>query len=187
MGKIRLFLSLVPSSEEIEALKEDQETFKKGFSPDNLRWEDPEKFHLTLRFLGDIDEIKAEALTGTLDRLKFDFESIKFETDKIGFFPEGKYPNVIYAGLKEIGNNSEVLVGFIDKIIYNFGVKPDKRFIPHITLGRFNRNKRTKITEPLNYSIQKYRIEFESFCLMQSRLTPAGSVYDLLNKFNFRK
>ncbi len=178
---------MVPSPGETEALKRDQEALKQGFSADNLRWEDPEKFHLTLRFFGDIDEDMVNALAGTLDRLKFDFEAICFETDKIDFFPEGKYPNVIYAGLKETGNNSEILVGFIDKIILNFGVKPDKRFIPHITLGRFNRNKRTKITEPLNYSIQKYRIEFESFCLMQSRLTPAGSVYDLLNKFNFRK
>lgn len=187
MGKIRLFLSLVPSPEEIEVLKEEQEAIRKGFSPDNLHWEDPEKFHLTLRFLGDMDENKVEALINTLDRMKFDFGSIEFTTDKIGLFPDSKYPNVIYEGLKETGNNSEVLVGFIDKIIHNFGIKPDKRFIPHITIGRFNRNKRTKITEPPEHSMKRYELEFESFCLMQSRLTPAGSVYDLLSEFNFRK
>lgn len=187
MGKIRLFLSLNLKSTEIELLKKDQAAVKEKLGVEDIRWSDPEKFHLTLRFLGDIDEDKAPALAETLERLKFDFETIDFETENIGFFPESKYPNVIYAGLKENGNNSEVLVGFIDKIIYNFGVKPDKRFIPHITLGRFNRNKRRKITEPLDFSIQKFKIEFESFCLMQSRLTPAGSVYELLNKFNFRK
>lgn len=187
MDKKRLFLSLNLESPEIELLKQDQAAVKEKLGAENIRWSDPEKFHLTLRFLGDIDEDKAPALAGTLERLKFDFEAMHFETDKIGFFPESKFPNVIYAGLKEDGNNSEVLVGFIDKIIYNFGLKPDKRFIPHITLGRFNRNKRIKITEPLDLKIQKFKIEFESFCLMQSRLTPAGSVYDVMNKFNFRK
>ncbi|NOS86650.1 MAG: RNA 2',3'-cyclic phosphodiesterase, partial [Ignavibacteria bacterium] len=153
MGKIRLFLSLNLKSTEIELLKKDQAAVKEKLGVEDIRWSDPEKFHLTLRFLGDIDEDKAPALAETLERLKFDFETIDFETENIGFFPESKYPNVIYAGLKENGNNSEVLVGFIDKIIYNFGVKPDKRFIPHITLGRFNSNNRRKITEPLDFSI----------------------------------
>lgn len=187
MPKLRLFLSLNPEKGIITELEKIQSRLKGLYSEHNIRWEDPEKFHLTLRFLGDIDEDNLASLAGTLARLKFDFESILFETDKVGFFPENKYPNVIYAGLVETGNNSDILVGFIDRIIYNFGVKPDKRFIPHITLGRFNRSKRIKITEPPDITIGKFTVEFDSFCLMQSRLTPAGSVYETINQINFRK
>ncbi len=187
MAKLRVFLSLNPDEGVISELEKIQIRLKEMYLEHNIRWEDPEKFHLTLRFLGDIDEADLASLAETLKRLKFDFESIIFETDKVGFFPESKYPNVIFAGLKETGNNSDILVGFIDRIIYNFGVKPDKRFIPHITLGRFNRSKRIKVTEPLDAAISRFTVEYDSFCLMQSKLTPAGSVYETINKINFRK
>ena len=153
----------------------------------HIRWGEPDKFHLTLRFLGDFDEDKIEQLADTLDRLKFDFEYIEFESDKIDFFPNSRYPNVIYAGLKEKGNNSEQLVSFIDRIILNFGVKPDKRFVPHITLGRFPRDKRKKIDEEFSFPLKPEKIIFSSFSLMKSSLKPEGSVYEELYKFNFQK
>ena len=88
MGKIRLFLSLNLESKEIASLKQDQTVIKDILGTNNIRWEDPDKFHLTLRFLGDIDEDKIEPLADTLERLKFDFEKIDFKTDKINFFPK---------------------------------------------------------------------------------------------------
>lgn len=187
MPKLRLFLSLNPEENIISELELIQRRLKGSYPSGNIRWEEPDKFHLTLRFLGDINEADLAPLTETLQRLRFDFESLLFEADKIGFFPESRSPNVIYAGFNETGNNSEVLVGFIDRIIYNFGVKPEKRFIPHITLGRFNRNRKVKITEPVDIQMGKFTAEFDSFCVMQSSLTPNGSVYETLSKINFRK
>lgn len=187
MPKLRLFLSLNPAENIISELALIQRELKSLYPSGNIRWEEPDKFHLTLRFLGDVNEIDVEPLSETLQRLKFGFELILFEAQRVGFFPETKFPNVIYAGFKESGNNSDVLVGFIDRIIHNFGVKPEKRFIPHITLGRFNRSKRVKISEPADIEMSNIKAEFDSFCLMQSKLTPSGSVYETLNKFNFRK
>ena len=187
MAKLRLFLSLNPSAGIISELEKIQNRLKELYLEQKIRWEEPEKLHLTLRFLGDTDELNVTPLLDTLNRLKFDFEKIIFETERVGFFPNNRYPNVIYTGLIEKWNNSDKLVGFIDRIIYNFGVKPDKRFIPHITLGRFSRNKRIKITQARDISIEKFSIEFDSFCLMKSRLTPSGSVYETINKINFRK
>lgn len=152
-----------------------------------VRWGEPDKFHLTLRFLGDVDEEKISPLADTLDRLKFDFDYIEFESDKIDFFPNSRYPNVIYAGLIEKGNNSEQLVSFIDRIILNFGVKPEKRFVPHITLGRFSRDKRKKIETEFTFPLEPETITFSSFSLMKSSLKPEGSVYEELYKFNFQK
>jgi 2'-5' RNA ligase len=187
LGKIRLFLSLNLGSDEIPSLRQDQSVIKGIIGNDGIRWEDPDKFHLTLRFLGDVDEDKIEPLEDTLERLKFDFEKIEFQTDKIDFFPNRRFPNIIYAGLKEKGNNTGTLVGFIDKIIYNFGVKPDKKFIPHITLGRFNKNKRRKIGSTIEFTLSKLNISFDSFSLMRSKLMPEGSEYEELSIFNFTK
>ncbi len=190
MGKIRLFLSLNIDSNRIVSLKQDQAVIKGIIGTENMRWEEPDKFHLTLRFLGDMDEDNIEPLINTLERLKFDFDKIEYETENIGFFPNRRFPNIIYAGLREIGNQplrTEILVGFIDKIIYNFGVKPDKKFIPHITFGRFNRNKRRKIESNVDFNLSPVKIEFDSFSLMRSKLLPGGSEYEEISKFTFNK
>ena len=185
MPKLRLFLSLNLDSNYSETLKQDQNALKRLIGTENIRWEDPDKFHLTLRFLGDMNEENVEPLVSTLERLKFDFEKIIFNTDKIDFFPNKRFPNVVFAGLKEKGNNTDTLVGFIDKIIFNFGVKPDKKFIPHITFGRFNRSKRTKIDKETDHKLSPLLIEFDSFCLMRSKLMQGGSVYELISEFKF--
>jgi 2'-5' RNA ligase len=185
LGKIRTFLSLNLQNKEIECLKQDQNKIKGILGNENIRWEDPDKYHLTLRFLGDTDAEKIEPLISTLERLKFDFETIEFYTDKIDFFPNRRFPNIIFAGLKEKGKNIETLVGFIDKIIFNFGIKPDKKFIPHITFGRFNRNKRRKIASDMVFELTPLNIQFNSFSLMQSKLLPTGSEYEEISTFNF--
>lgn len=185
MPKQRVFLSFIPDISCINVLSNVQNILKDQFKERSIKWEDPEKFHLTLRFLGDIEEDKVDALTDTLGRLKFDFETIDFTNDKVDFFPNKRFPNIMFAGLKEKGNNTETLVSLIDKIIYNFGVKPDKKFIPHITLARFNRNKRIRIENSFEYKMESMSIKFDSFYLMRSKLMPGGSEYEIISKFNF--
>lgn len=187
MAKHRLFLSLNPEPDDLVHLKSVFPDIRKKLESYTVKWSEPDKFHLTLRFLGDILEEKIAPLADTLDRLKFDFEHIEFESDKIDFFPNSRYPNVIYARLQEKGNNTEQLVSFIDRIIINFGVKPDKRFVPHITLGRFPKDKRKKIEQEFSFPLKPEKIIFSSFKLMKSSLKPEGSVYEELYKFNFLK
>ena len=185
LGKIRTFLSLNIDASVEPLAAEIQKRVKEQLGRHHVKWEDPAKFHLTLRFLGDIDEDKIPELTGVLDRLKFDFEKIDFTAKGIGFFPDSKYPNVVFIDLSESGSNTEKLVGFIDKIIFNFGVRPEKKFIPHITIGRFKRDKRVKIESPVEIDFQPFNIEFSSYFLMQSILQKEGSAHLVLNEFGF--
>lgn len=198
MGKIRTFLSLNLSGEEISVFRKVQLDIKdtlivnKFVTESDIKWELPEKFHLTLRFLGSVDEDILSRLISVLDRLIFSFENLEFETEGIGFFPNIKFPNVIYAGLKELGENTKELIEFIDKVIYKFYIKPEKKFIPHITIGRFRRDRKLKLMgaeEILSnqITIPKIKIEFDSFYLMESKLTPQGSIYKPIQKFNFIK
>ena len=162
-----------------------QDDVKSALKDYPVKWENDDKFHLTLRFLGDINENKIDELIFVLDRLKFEFETIKFTAKGIGFFPNQKYPNVVFVDLEEHGNNSQKLVEFIDRIILNFGVKPDKSFVPHVTLGRFKRDKRVKLEKQINVKVEQVEIEMDSFYLMRSILTPKGSVYQTVNRFKF--
>ncbi|MCI0448487.1 MAG: RNA 2',3'-cyclic phosphodiesterase [Chlorobi bacterium] len=162
-----------------------QDNVKPALRDYPVKWEDSDKFHLTLRFLGEIANDKISELIFVLDRRKFEFDTIKFTAKGIGFFPNQNYPNVVFVDLEEHGNNSQKLVKFIDRIILNFGVKPDKRFVPHVTLGRFKRDKRVKIDKQIIVKVEQIGIEMDSFYLMKSILTPKGSVYETINQFKF--
>lgn len=185
LGKIRTFLSLNTEVSIRPGMAEIQKEVMEQLAGYKVRWEDPERFHLTLRFLGDIDEEKVPDLKTVLGRLKFDFEDIVFSVRGIGFFPDSKYPNVVYLDLDEKGDNTEKLVGFIDRIIFNFGVKPDKKFVPHITIGRFKKDKRIKLEKNVAAAFQPFSIRFDSFYLMQSLLQKEGSKHLALSEFRF--
>jgi RNA 2',3'-cyclic 3'-phosphodiesterase len=187
LEKIRTFLSLNIETSLIKSLEAIQNNVKEGLKDHKVKWEDPAKLHMTLRFLGDVGREKLDDLIFTLERLKPDFESIKFTTLSLGFFPNPRYPNVVFIGMEEEGDNSSKLVEFIDKIIFNFGIKPEKRFVPHITLGRFRKDKRIKIDKPVEVNVKPIEIEFVSFYLMRSILTPEGSVYETISEFKFNK
>jgi len=187
LEKIRTFLSLNIKRSLIEKLKAVQDKVKEALKDYPVKWENPDKLHMTLRFLGDTSIDKISDLVFTLDRLKVDFDSMQFKANNVGFFPNPKYPNVVFIALDENGDNSAKLVEFIDKIIFNFGVKPEKRFVPHITLGRFRKDKRLKIDKLVNISVEPIEIEFDSFYLMQSTLTPQGSVYETISEFKFQQ
>ena len=62
LGKIRTFLSLNAVGSIIPVLRAIQDDVKTELKNYPVKWENPDNFHLTLRFLGDIDENKIEEL-----------------------------------------------------------------------------------------------------------------------------
>lgn len=187
MEQIRAFLSLNFPREFIEYLAVVQKDVKSSLSPYSVKWETPQKFHLTLRFLGDVSLENIKCLCSELDKRKFAFNKIEFVTNEVGFFPNAKFPNVVFLGLEEVTNNVNELIGTIDEATSKLGIKQDKKFVPHITLGRFRRDKRQRLREINFKEIEKRKIEFDSFYLMKSILSSDGSTYYDIEKFNFKK
>src|SRR6478736_6785769 len=112
-----------------------------------VKWTNSDKFHLTLRFLGNIEKSEIDSLTAELNKIKPGFNKLIFQISDIGFFPDKKYPNVVYIGLEEPGNNSVKLIEMIDTVIIGHGIKPDNKFVPHVTLGRFKHEGKRKLSD----------------------------------------
>src|SRR5574342_273715 len=88
--------------------------------------------HLTLKFIGEIDEELVEKIKQRLSEIKFD--SFEIETDKIGTFPEeGKKINVIWVGLKS--DKVSELQYLIEEKLKDL-ISKSERFTAHLTLGR---------------------------------------------------
>jgi len=125
-------------------------------------------YHLTLKFLGDID--KPEKIIRKLKLIRFSpFELVLGE---IGYFPNRRRPKVIWVGVKpqepviELHRQIESLLG------------KDKKFHPHITLSRLKRS--ADIPE---IEIEKRKIIVDSLELIKSTLLPSGPVYETLFRF----
>jgi 2'-5' RNA ligase len=163
-----------------------QKDLKEELAEHRVKWESSNKFHLTLRFLGDLNNAETKDLTKELEKIKPGFDTIVYFTDSIGFFPNPKYPNVVFIDLKEKDGNTLNLLEDIDKVILGFGIKPDKKFVPHVTFGRFRRDKRQILKTGINIQVPKIEVVFESFHLMKSILNHSGSDYETIKKYNFK-
>jgi 2'-5' RNA ligase len=185
LKKIRAFLSLNLEDSLKTRIAETQKELQSKLGGHLIKWENPEKFHLTVRFFGDVSEEVLGTLKIELGQINWDFDLLEFNSNGIGFFPNSRRPNVVFIGLDEKGNNSEQFVKEIDKVTAKFGILPDKKFVAHITLGRFRRENRKGVDENNLVKFEPFMVNFDSFYLMESVLGSKGSIYYPIKQFNF--
>ncbi len=185
MKKTRAFLSLNLDDPLKVKIAEIQKELQLSLSGHLVKWENPDKFHMTLRFLGDVEDVVLLEIISGLEKTNFGFRHINFHSTGIGCFPNMKRPNVIFTALEEEGNNSEIMVEEIDKVIAKAGIKPDKKFVAHITLGRFRRENRKSADENEMVKFEPFNISFNSYYLMESKMDSRGSRYYQIKKFYF--
>src|SRR6185295_4469373 len=97
------------------------------------RWIDPENYHITLRFIGDIDQRTADEIEHALMRVERPrFELTLSGLDALG----GNKPHSIVASVKPTPALRE-LQSEHERIIQRIGLEPERRkFRPHVTLAR---------------------------------------------------
>jgi RNA 2',3'-cyclic 3'-phosphodiesterase len=151
-----------------------------------IRWTELAQFHLTLRFIGEVDHgvflELGEALTG-VSHPPFDLR-----LKGLGLFPPRGTPQTLWAGL-ESAEPLFSLRGRIERALGSVGLPAERRkFAPHVTLGRF------RAPPPLERfgSWLAARSLFRSsafpvsgFDLYSSQLRPEGSLYSLEAGYDF--
>lgn len=150
---------------------------------DGVRWEKTEKLHVTLKFLGDVDQSMVKEISSLLSRTAQNCSPFQLSTTLFGAFPNLRSPKVLYAGLSQ---NKEMTTfhGLMEDGLSELGFERENRkFKPHITLGRVK--KRIVLR---NISIlQKNEFEITEIGLIKSELRPEGSVYTPVEIFKLEK
>ncbi|MGE0152678.1 MAG: RNA 2',3'-cyclic phosphodiesterase [Reyranellaceae bacterium] len=143
------------------------------------RWVEPESFHLTLRFIGAVDNAHATDIDDQLARIG----ALSFELaiKGVGHFMEGGRPSALYAAVE---NNPalEALQRKVESAVARAGIAPErKRFSPHVTLARFSgRQDAGHHLAQFMASHSLWRpepFEVEHFSLFSSVMRPEGSLY----------
>jgi len=143
-----------------------------------------DNLHLTLKFLGEVDGLKADKVKEALGSVKHGRFEVRLKG--LGVFPNPGYVRVVWAGVEAGFKEVVELEGEIDSALKPLGFEADVRFHPHVTLARV---KGAVDKEGLRRLLDSGRdVEFGSytaggFKLMESKLTPKGPVYSAVRDY----
>lgn len=142
---------------------------------EGVKWENYEKFHVTLKFLGELDEAKLEKI-GTVVRessLKFD-SPFDTKITRFGGFPNLRNPRVLFVGLSQNEELSRFQNELEEKLEGLDFKKENRLFLPHVTVGRIRIKSRLKGSLPIPESNS---FSISEIAVMKSVLNSRGSKY----------
>src|SRR5690606_18142696 len=140
------------------------------------RWIDVENYHITLRFIGDVEGHVADEIANALDRVRR--PSFSLTLSGVGAFG-GKKPHSIWAGTMP-SPDLNALQAEIERICQRLGLPADPRkFTPHVTLARLKNASPEAVAHYLssrgNFAAMPFRVG--RFVLMSSRDSVGGGPY----------
>ncbi|WP_373505030.1 RNA 2',3'-cyclic phosphodiesterase [Aestuariivirga sp.] len=149
------------------------------------RWIDRESYHITLRFIGDIDEGLAREIAYELDGVEARPFALKLTG--CGVFG-GNKPHVLFAGVEE---NAELrrLQSIHERICQVLGLPPDPRkFAPHVTLARLKDPDLTALHHFIaSHNLYRSRVfEVPRFVLFSSRPSRGGGPYAIEESYRLQ-
>jgi len=150
------------------------------------KWTKSDQYHLTIRFIGELDTELIEKLCEQLE--KVEAERVPLTVEGVGQFPPKGEPKILWAGVEK----DEALLNLkqiIEEQVNSIGFEKDKRnYTPHITLARLRRPRVRDIKEFVNVhsSLELPRYEVDSFHLYSSEMTEEGPVYKVEKSFRLK-
>ncbi|HWA17655.1 MAG TPA: RNA 2',3'-cyclic phosphodiesterase [Devosia sp.] len=150
--------------------------FKRG-GLSGARWIDPENYHITLRFIGDVDKHTAYEVSAELDRLSHS-EAFTIRLSHLGTFG-GDKPRALYAGVE---NNEALqrLQAAQERVLRRAGLEPEgRKFVPHVSLARLRGSSAIEIAEFIHQAGHFRPLEFKvgRFVLFSSKNSVGGGPY----------
>ena len=185
MPTIRTFIAL-PTTPEVRArLTEVQGRLREAGV--HVRWERPEQLHITMKFLGDVEEARILELGRTLR------DSVRgigpFETTYrgVGVFPDAVNPRILWAGTAPHPSIQTLFTGVESGCSTAGFARESRPFHPHVTLGRVKETDRSgSLTEALkSVTFQPISALSRELLIMKSTLRPEGSIYVIVLSIPF--
>jgi len=180
----RLFIALEIPEDIRKRISELRKEAVSGSS--DLKWEPPDKIHLTLKFIGEVEDDSVGSITDSLSFLG-EYVRLNCKLTKFGFFFRNKNPQILWIGLWVDG----ILVNIVEQLnnkLTKFNIPIEgKKFKPHLTLLRIKKRFPEEwVTKFENFIIPEINFTSNSIMLIKSELLPESSKYTVLKKFNLK-
>lgn len=149
------------------------------------RWVAPENLHVTLRFIGEVDEDKAEGLVAALSNVT----AAPFDVTIKGLGAFGHPPHALWAGVEDDPTGAlAALYANVESALVREGLEPEHRkYTPHVTLARFREVNMSRVARFMEGSgdLALEAFTVTSFTLFRSHLRHEGAQYERIVEFNF--
>ena len=191
MKKIRTFIAINlpnPLLSELQNLITELRSEGSG-----VRWVNAKNMHITLKFLGDTPSNLLPQIEERISSICREISPFELSSKQVGVFPRWEMPKVLWVGVNaspesmfQLAKLKNALDGELETLGFSAETRPYK---PHLTIGRI-KNSRTaqSIVEHFRHiRLQTHDIPVEQIELMQSQLTPTGSIYSILKTFPLGK
>lgn len=187
--KIRTFIAVpVPVfvQENIGILESDLKQYRA-----DVKWVPKENIHITLKFLGDVDETRVEELVETTQRTVSGLKPFTLSVKGTGLFPDRRRPRILWVGVDMEVDRLADLAARIDEAAIGLGFEKERRkFSAHITIGRVRSGNRIQdcVDGMEKRQFNGGSFEVREVAVMKSDLLKSGAVYTTLYriKFNLR-
>lgn len=147
-----------------------------------IRWVDFENLHITLKFMGDVDDKKKEPIAAALTEALKKYPPFNVDLEGAGVFPNARNPRVLWIGVNQGKNELTQLAGDLEQLATRFGVRrEEKRFHPHLTIGRTKAF--CKVDAIVAQIIKTQEFPIDTVTFFKSVLKPDGPVYEPLQRF----
>jgi 2'-5' RNA ligase len=150
-----------------------------------VKWVRPEALHLTLKFLGDVDDASEPNLRAALGQVAGG-GPVSLHIEGFGVFPDFRRPRIVWVGV-EPDPALELLQHRVEQVFAPLGFPTDARaFRPHLTLGRAAREARPRDFTGLEDTLSSLPFDATAIVpdldLMQSTLQSGGAVYQVKHR-----
>ncbi len=176
---IRLFIAIEINEEIRKKLAEFQNALKK--SDADVGWVAPENLHITLKFIGNIDEGQVGAIVTIIKETVSHVKPFDLDYMGVGVFPTEKNPRIVFADIVDTAGVLANLHEKLDNRLMALGVEhEDRKFVAHLTLGRIRsrRNVMKLIEKLLTFrNVHFGSTHVTQVVLMKSDLSPDGPTY----------
>jgi 2'-5' RNA ligase len=178
---MRLFVAIDLDEAARESIAQEQHRLMRVFGRQerSLRWVRTDQMHLTLVFIGNVDEARADGIREMMGS-ELPLPPFVLAFAKTGVFPPHGAPNVLWLGVARGAEEAvELQRAVVDRLV-PLGVERERRpYYPHLTLARWRSSRSADRVRALEASRDEEvaRVTVNAVTLYQSRLSPAGAAY----------
>jgi 2'-5' RNA ligase len=136
-ARLRLFVAAPVPEPVKDAIARAQAELKNTLNTREIRWTAPAQWHLTLKFLGPVAPDRVEPLQEAVRKASAAVVSFRVAAQRLGFFPNARFPRVLWAGVDDPDGRLTALQAAIESACREFtSEQPEQRFTGHVTIGR---------------------------------------------------
>lgn len=156
-------------------------------SPPGVNWVPPQNIHMTLVFIGEVEQTQIAELDEVITRLLRGFPPLNFTAEGLELFPS-RDPRMLWLKLSAENDDIYKLQKRLIREVLSLGISPDRKPLKlHVTLARLKTALSPELaSELMSLEFKPESLALDSLCLFRSVLLPQGPNYSIIENYTLK-